>query len=349
MSKTKIEWTDTVWNPVVGCSKISAGCTHCYAERMANRLAHIPATAKRYAGVVKGGRWTGKINTFTDALDEPRHWRKPRMVFVDSMSDLFHERVPFAFILCVYDIMIGCPQHTFQILTKRPDRALEFYRYWENLPIHAHGQYPPKNIWLGVSAENQQAADERIPILLQIDAAVRFVSCEPSLGPVDMKGWIYKNGMWLAGDNRIDLVIAGGETGSGARPMHPNWARWLREQCQLAGASFFFKSWGEWLPDSQVAEHNPRHWPLFSRRPFGTLDINGEFTPGVYPAKFPVDQQVCMYRVGRRNSGGLLDGQEWHQLPARASTSAMAMAAAGDTAAPGEADVRTTKPGEVEV
>ncbi len=315
MNKTKIQWADAVWNPTVGCSKKSTGCARCYAEIMANRLAHIPATAARYAGTTKDGWWTGKVNTFTESLDEPRHWKKPRTVFVDSMSDLFHERVPFAFILCVYDIMMGCLQHTFQILTKRPDRALEFYRYWEDLPIHAHGQYPPKNIWLGVSAENQQTADERIPILLQIDAAVRFVSCEPLLGPIDLARAGNNSCVEWHENGGIGWIIAGGETGPDARPMHPAWVHALRDQCQASGVPFFFKHWGEWLPDNQVIEHNKRHWPRFSKAQFGTLDIGGEWTPDVYPAKFPVGQQECMYRVGRRNSGDLLDGQAWHQPP----------------------------------
>jgi protein gp37 len=320
MSKTNIQWTNAVWNPVVGCSKVSAGCKFCYAEVMANRLAANrlaanPATAKRYAGTVKHGHWTGKVNIVEQVLDEPRHWKKPRRVFVNSMSDLFHESVPFEFILMVYDIMIGCPQHTFQILTKRPKRALEFYRYWEGLPIHAHGQYPVKNIWLGVSVENQQTADERIPILLQIDAAVRFLSCEPLLGPIDLAQagnnacveWFENGG--------IGWIIAGGESGPRARPMHPAWVRSLRDQCQAAGVPFFFKQFGTWLPDSQVIQHDSRHWPRFSHAEFGTLDIGGEWTPNVYPAKFPVEQQECMYKLGKKNAGDLLDGKTWHQFP----------------------------------
>ena len=310
MNKTKIQWTDAVWNPVVGCSKLSPGCANCYAEVMANRLAANPATSKRYAGTVRKGRWTGQVNTVEDVLDEPRHWTKPRMVFVNSMSDLFHESVPLGFILIVYDIMLGCLQHTFQILTKRPKRALEFYRYWEGLPIHAHGLYPPKNIWLGVSVENQKTADERIPILLQIDAAVRFLSCEPLLGPIDLHPNSYNKSL-----TGLHWIIAGGESGSHARPMHPAWARALRDQCQAAGVPFFFKSFGEWLPDNQVSEHDPRHWPRFSRARFGTLDIDGRWSPDVYPAKFPVEQQECLYRIGKKNAGDLLDGKTWHEFP----------------------------------
>lgn len=319
MSTTKIQWTDAVWNPVVGCSKVSAGCTHCYAEVMANRLSANPATAKRYAGTIRKGKWTGQVNTVEQVLDDPRHWTKPRRVFVNSMSDLFHESVPFGFILCVYDIMMVCPQHTFQVLTKRPKRALEFYRYWEDLPIHAHGQYPPKNIWLGVSVENQQAADERIPILLEIDAAVRFLSCEPLLGQVDLvklgTHWLGPASASLGMNDGVDWVIIGGESGPRARPMHPAWARSLRDQCQEAGVPFFFKQWGEWLPDSQIIKYDPRHWTRFAKAKFGTLDVDGTWSPGVYPAKFPVEQQECMYRLGKKNSGDLLDGKMWHEFP----------------------------------
>lgn len=331
MSKTKIQWTDAVWNPVVGCSKVTAGCAHCYAEVMATRLSANPATSKRYAGTVRKGKWTGQVNRVVQALGEPRHWKKPRRVFVNSMSDLFHESVPLGFILCVYNIMMECPQHTFQVLTKRPKRALEFYRYWEDLPIHMHGQYPPKNIQLGVSAENQETADERIPILLKIDSAVRFLSCEPLLGPIHLddgeSSWLTCNGSEPSEEacgsyacmghhfHGIDWVIAGGESGTNARPMHSAWARSLRDQCQAAGVPFFFKQWGEWLPDSQVIEHDPRHWPRFSHARFGTLDIGGEWNPDVYPAKFPVEWQECMYRLGKKNAGDLLDGKAWHQFP----------------------------------
>jgi protein gp37 len=331
MSKTKIQWTDAVWNPVVGCRKVSDGCKFCYAEVMANRLSANPATSARYAGTIQKGKWTGEVNLVEHLLDEPRHWTKPRRVFVDSMSDLFHESVPFEFILSVYDVMLGCPQHTFQVLTKRPERALEFYHFiiGKGFPFTRTGC--TRNIWLGVSVENQKAADERIPILLRINAVVRFLSCEPLLGPILLdngeSSWLTCNGnepseeacesYAYMGDHfhGIDWVICGGESGTHARPMHLAWARALRDQCQAANVPFFFKQWGEWLSDSQIIEHDPRHWPRFTKAHFGTLDIDGTWNPGIYPAKFPIERQECMYHLGRKNTGDMLDGKEWHQFP----------------------------------
>lgn len=263
---TKIEWTNETWNPVTGCTKISAGCQHCYAERMARRLAGrfgYPEAPNHF-----------DVTLRPDRLDEPLSWRKPRRVFVCSMSDLFHEDVPDEYICDVFYTMHRCPHHTFQVLTKRPGQMLE----WFNRPAASVSKWhrPLPNIQLGISAEDQRAADERIPQLLQCPAAVRFVSCEPLLGEIDISPYLHG---WHSDprpqecDPGIDWVIVGGESGHGARPMDPNWARSLRDQCQDAGVPFFMKqmgsAWaklhgcrdshggdmGEWPEDLRVREY----------------------------------------------------------------------------------------------
>lgn len=253
---TKIEWTQQTWNPTVGCDKVSAGCKHCYAIRMAWRLAHIPAMKELYGDTVKKGangepNWTGVVKVSEAAMDKPLQFKKPTMFFVDSMSDLFHESVPFEVMDRVFDIMDACPQHTFQILTKRPGRMCDYF-YWKSKGNgFKFGIWPLANVWLGVSVEDQKAADERIPYLLQVPAAVRFLSCEPLLGMVNLhldgtvpKAW--GHGYQCVG-NLIDWVICGGESGPDSSPMHPNWARSLRYQCKEYNIPFFFKQWGDWM------------------------------------------------------------------------------------------------------
>lgn len=220
---SKIEWTDETWNPIVGCTKVSPGCKNCYAERMAKRLAAMGVA--HYAGTVnQHGHWTGQMNWAGDeVLRKPLRWKKSRMVFVNSMSDLFHPGVPDEWILRVWDVMADARHHTFQVLTKRPARMAAF--------LTAHRPVAVPNVWIGTSVENQAAADERIPELMAAPAAVRFLSCEPLLGPVTLAG-------------QVDWVIVGGESGPGARPMHPDWVRKLRDHCEAAGVPFFFKQWG---------------------------------------------------------------------------------------------------------
>lgn len=244
---TKIEWTEETWNPVTGCTPISEGCAHCYAKRMARRLAGR-------CGYPRGDGF--EVTLHPDRLDQPLRWKKPRRVFVCSMGDLFHERVPFYGIADVFHTMMGecsgeaAPRHIYQLLTKRPWRALDFFAWLAKQDGHdeawlgglgAWMRYQralPSYIWLGVTAENQARADERIPLLLQTPAAVRFVSVEPMLGSVDMDF-----GIPCAGQpaNNVDWVICGGETGPGARPMDPGWARDLRDQCRAADVPFFMK------------------------------------------------------------------------------------------------------------
>jgi protein gp37 len=212
--KSKIEWTDATWNPVTGCTVISPGCDNCYARAMARRLQAMGSP--RY-------RDGFKVRTHPDILDRPVRWTKPRMVFVCSMSDLFHDDVPDEFIRQVFSTMRAATRHTFQVLTKRPDRA----RYL----VSALGGAPP-NVWMGTTVEDF-IRRSRIPKLQQIPARVRFLSLEPLLSPIhdlDLKG--------------IDWVIVGGESGPKARPMDPKWVRDIRDQCLRAGVSFFFKQWG---------------------------------------------------------------------------------------------------------
>lgn len=229
MGGTKIEWADRVWNPVTGCTPVSAGCDHCYARRMATRL-------RGRAGYPADNPF--RVTCHPDRLEEPRHWRKPSRVFVCSMGDLFHTAVSVEVLRRVWDIMAQCPRHTFMVLTKRPDRM----RNLLSASGHLRREHPLANVWLGVSVEDQRTADERIPILKQIAVPVRFVSVEPMLGPVNL-GRLDRQPPYI-----LDWIICGGETGPGARPMHPDWARSLRDQCVEAGVPFFFKSWGKWGP-----------------------------------------------------------------------------------------------------
>jgi protein gp37 len=250
MSKTKIPWATDVLNPTVGCTKLSAGCKNCYAERIFNRF----HPDEKFS----------EVRCYPERLDQPLHWKKPRRVFVDSMSDLFHEDVDGDFIADVFRIMEKASQHNFMILTKRPFIMRQWFDTY-------NAERPLPNVWLGVSVENQKTADGRIPLLLRTPAVVRFVSMEPMLGPIDLLKWIdfcpldqerpdpYNSHWRMAGDRwqhyhgyplghedtikkpLIDWVICGCESGPGARPMDLDWARSLRDQCQEAGVPFFFK------------------------------------------------------------------------------------------------------------
>lgn len=212
-TKSSIEWTEMTWNPVTGCTKVSEGCRHCYAERLAQRLQAMgnPRYARGFA-----------VTLHEDLLDLPRRWHRGRRIFVNSMSDLFHEQVPEEFIRRVFDTMADCPQHIFQVLTKRSQRLRELA---PRLPW-------PKHVWMGVSVEDERVLG-RIADLRQVPAAVRFLSCEPLLGPLDH--------LPLDG---IAWVIVGGESGPGARPMLPEWVESILTQCRRAGVAFFFKQWG---------------------------------------------------------------------------------------------------------
>jgi protein gp37 len=225
---SSIEWTDATWNPVAGCTPVSAGCKNCYAARMALRLTHMPnGTGKKYRGTAtrtRGGLpvFTGKINLDRESLELPLSWRSPRMIFVNSMSDLFHDDVPSFYIEEVFQIMESCPQHTFQILTKRPERAriLSSELKW------------PQNVWMGTSVEDDRVIG-RVEELRHVPARVRFLSCEPLIGPLTR----------LSLDG-IHWVIVGGESGPGARPMEEEWALHIKRLCAKRNVAFFFKQWG---------------------------------------------------------------------------------------------------------
>lgn len=212
-TNSQIEWTEMTWNPVTGCTKISQGCKNCYALRMSKRLKAM-GTDRYRNGFDVTLHW--------DLVDLPKKWRMPRVIFVNSMSDLFHEAVPLAFIQAVFRTMADCPQHTFQVLTKRSERLAEL------APALAW----PKNVWMGVSVEDERVIG-RIPDLQAVPAAVRFLSLEPLIGPLER--------LPLDG---IGWVIVGGESGPGARPMKSSWVQSIRQQCFSAGVPFFFKQWG---------------------------------------------------------------------------------------------------------
>ena len=226
MAETSIEWTDATWNPVAGCTVLTAGCTNCYAMRMAARLEAM-GTAK-YRGLTRksGGRavWAGKIRLDNASLDIPKTWSKPRKVFVNSMSDLFHDDVPIEFIARVWDVMKGTPRHTYQILTKRPERMAQVLAQpsFEILP----------NVWLGTSVEDSRVL-YRLDAIRLVPAAIRFVSLEPLIGSVadcDLTG--------------IHWAIVGGESGPRAREMKPQWVEEIEALCRSSGTAFFFKQWG---------------------------------------------------------------------------------------------------------
>ena len=226
---SNIEWTEATWNPVTGCTKVSPGCRHCYAERMSYRL---QAMGKEHY------RNGFRLALHEDALAIPFAWRSPRLVFVNSMSDLFHEGVPLSFIQRVFQVMTDCPHHTFQVLTKRPKIAAE----------HAGQLNWPKNVWLGASIENAKAI-ARIRHLCSIPAAIRFLSVEPLLEPIPR--------LPLTG---IHWVIVGGESGPGCRPMEPQWVRAIRDRCIARGVPFFFQQWGGVNKKKTGRELDGRFW-----------------------------------------------------------------------------------------
>ena len=286
-TKSKIEWTDATWNPVTGCAKISPGCTNCYAERMAYRFAGCNGYPERPHHF--------DVTLHPERLEQPLRWRKPRRVFVVSMGDLFHEDVPDDYIREVFWTMQRAGWHTFQVLTKRPRRMAAWFAKRQDAPVLP-------NVWLGVTVEDQQRADERIPYLLECPAAVRFVSAEPLLGPIDLRAWLGPVSTW----ERLDWVICGGESGPGAQPMHPDWARALRDQCVSAGVPFFFKQWGAWHHDPQFAPVNPKKM---------YMDRHGNFYSGTTDERYR-DGLLCFDRVGKKRAGRLLDGREWNEFPA---------------------------------
>lgn len=270
MGNSKIEWTDKTWNPVTGCTKVSQGCKNCYAETFYERF--------------NGKGSFRKVICHEERLQIPKSWKQGWKIFVNSVSDLFHEDVPFDFVVEVFEVMKETPQHTYQVLTKRPERMREFMRDWR-APIL-------KNVMLGVSVEDQAAANERVPVLVSIPAYRRFLSCEPLLGPIDFvtqRSGI--TGIDYTMLERIDWVIVGGESGHGARPMHPSWAKSIQQQCQEAAIAFFFKQWGNWKPK----------W----------AENDFEYRSKVHT--FPDGAQ--MIRCNKKDGGNLLDGVSYLEFP----------------------------------
>lgn len=373
--KTGIEWTDATWNPIVGCSIISKGCTNCYAMQVAHRMERIFDAAlapgdlpHRYRALTNpskaGPVWTGRVNIAPDhIITQPLRWTRPRRIFVNSMSDLFHENVSTEWIDKIFAVMALTPQHTYQILTKRPERMRDYINsvvFNEPCRINEHiddlagdtkidSWSPPlKNVWLGVSVEDQQTANERIPHLLDTPAAIRFVSCEPLLEAVDLdciepvgqdgclsaltpmlwqqhyddcwKGmcnteeqslsdfldW-YDLDFMPAGNmvNTLDWVIVGGESGKDARPMHPDWARQIRDQCAAANVPFFFKQWGEWAPGECEKKYADRTLHA------ATLCGDGWDIHKITAAEAETlhrDDSPDLWRFGKRNVHNCLDG-----------------------------------------
>lgn len=331
MANTKIEWCDLTINVVSGCTPISPGCDNCYAKRMANRL------AGRF-GYPEGNGFA--ITLHPDKIWEAYNYRKPKRIFLNSMGDLFHSEVPENYIRLVFDMIRSCywdddaPKHTFIILTKRPERMLEVVTKWEINQIDVYDRRPLPNLWLGVTAENQEQADKRISILLQIPAAVRFVSVEPMLGPVNLSKYLppvtpedfyirqLPDGRMDSGYRRkIDWVIVGGETGPGARPCHPDWVRSLRNQCQAADVPFFFKHWGEWAPSKPFvidqAQRIEKGLPLpkkYMVLDSGLTNEDMKRDRGIRAA-ITGTAGITMAKVGKKAAGRLLDGRTWEEFP----------------------------------
>ena len=343
---TSIEWTDATVNAVNGCSVISPGCANCYAMRAGGRgLPNHPSTGLTKA--TKAGHvWTGEVRLNEAALLQPLRWRRPRRVFWNAHGDMFHESVPDEWIDRCFAVMALTPQHIHQVLTKRPDRMRSWFEsrprdtVYENMRVLANspagrGQilirvdWPLPNVWLGTSVEDQQRADERIPLLRATPAAVRFLSAEPLLQELDIRKHLWPvHGWWRSphrsyaeakaaggecglsrqaliskdwADSLIHWVIVGGESGPGARPLNPNWVRSLRDQCAAAEVPFFFKQWGEWFR-------------------YGEIDADGHQNsrdrgerPGLWHAWSDGELSV---NIGKRQAGRHLDGVEHSGMPA---------------------------------
>lgn len=359
---SSIEWTDSSWNPVrarniktgrIGhyCQKVSPGCANCYAEKfnqqgrgqVGTKISYVPSALNN------------NVVLFLDekTLTEPLRWKKPRKIFVCSMTDAFAEFVPDEWLDRIFAVMALAPRHTFQVLTKRAARLPKYineatrYRvrklaesmgmkvqtdpFWITADLF---RWPLPNVWLGVSAEDQPRLDERVPELLATPAAVRFLSLEPLLGPIDfnppaenayrmLSRWYGPNGFDESGSQpertrregmfpRVDWVIVGGESGPGARPMHPEWARSIRDQCQAAGVPYFFKQWGAWSPNA------PARWPTMAMKGQAALiDQDGWWE------RYPVKETERLsnvttenvYSVGKKAAGRELDGRTWSEFP----------------------------------
>lgn len=366
--QSAIEWTDATWNPIVGCDIVSPGCTNCYAMGIAARIERMAHGETHYAGSTKTVKdkpvWTGKLALAPDhILTAPLRWRKPRRIFVNSMGDLFHKSVPDEWIDPVFAVMALTPHHTHQVLTKRSDRMRKYLshgdfagnvRSWLNdrgpglgltdqqivAACAAISDGPLANVWLGVSAEDQKRADMRIPDLLATPAAVRWVSAEPLLGPIDFSRYLWPVHGWWRSPHRsyaeakaagavhglkrqalvsaharfLDWIVVGGESGAGARPMHPDWARSIRDQCKAAVAPFFFKQWGNWAEFYDRDRDDPdwRRCPTLDNQMGPGAERYHNLAGGI---GFHGERVVAMRNVGKKNAGRLLDGVEHNAMP----------------------------------
>lgn len=312
-STTSIEWATKSWGPVLGCKKVSAGCDNCYAIRTAHRLASNPnpKVSGPYAGLTLRGEygldWTGVVRTLPARLGDPLRWRKPERIFVNSQSDLFHPAVGVDFTAQVFARMAITPRHTYQILTKRPDVALKVLTqptFMHAFTMHAgfptldvaRSVWPLSNVWIGVSVEDQATADDRIPKLLQIPAARRWISAEPLLGPLDLVEH-------LANTSRpsLDWVVTGGESGPGARPAHPDWFRSIRDQCVAAVVPLLHKQNGAWVPTEPGDGVRPGDVCV---TPDGFTDTAGPD----YVCFANESEGTVLRRVGKKAAGRHLDG-----------------------------------------
>lgn len=278
MATSSIEWTEATWNPVTGCTRASAGCDLCYAVTMTRRLAAMGS--EKYVGLVnpKKKHFNGTVRTHPRTLAEPLRKKKSTLWFVNSMSDLFHKEVPFEFVAAVFGVMAATPQHQYQVLTKRPERMAAFFRWLDQQSgapveaclrftaseggpagLQAAPTWPMPNVWLGTSVEDERVAD-RVDALREVPAQVRFLSCEPLIGPLDLEGKL----------DGMHWVIVGGESGHGARPMGIEWAEAIQDACDRAGVAFFFKQTGavlarEWGLSSKKGS-KAAEWPSEHRR-----------------------------------------------------------------------------------
>ncbi len=306
--KSLIEWTDATWNPITGCSVVSAGCKHCYAMKLAGtRMKNEPSRAGLTIDTSAGPVWNGQVRFNEQWLDHPLRWRRPRRIFVCAHGDLFHESVPDDWIDRVFEVMAMAQQHTFQVLTKRPQRMHRYLLKAESMirdsvkyeSVAETMQWPLENVWLGVSVENQAAANERIPLLAATPAALRWISAEPLLGLIDLRKI-----QFFTVFPKINWLVVGGESGSRARPMHPDWARSLRDQCAELGTQFLFKQWGEYGP---CELHPPSDPAPYSCVTFSGTHLQGEHA--VSGGNGPGDNPVEMIaRFGKKRAGRLLDG-----------------------------------------
>jgi protein gp37 len=336
-ASTTIEWTrgddgsaGATWNPVTGCSKVSPGCDHCYAETF----------AERFRGVRGHPYEQGfDLRIWPERLELPFRWRKPRRVFVNSMSDLFQSGVETSFVAKAFAVMWATPQHTYQVLTKRPGRMaslLDSSDWWGRVVAelcclvpdrhrrdeliaavaeHARGRWVLPNVWLGTSVESQKWASVRIPRLIETPATIRFLSCEPLLEAVDLARWLLVPGQTAP----LHWVIVGGESGPGARPMHPMWAQDLANVCRLANVAFFFKQHGAWLPvcpahdpeaDERLRDHRGSARRLICLTASGAIAAQGDdvrFSPG--------STGFWLVRVGKKQAGRELGGRTWDEFP----------------------------------